>query len=90
MNSLQQLKLGIDTTTELPFLLVIDDGDGIPEDGQSHIFEPFYTTEATGSGLGLYLSRELCEANHAAISYCRDADGKSCFRIDFSHPDRMF
>ncbi|WP_439135872.1 two-component system sensor histidine kinase NtrB [Pseudomaricurvus sp.] len=84
------LKLGIDTTTELPFLLVIDDGDGIPEDGQSHIFEPFYTTEATGSGLGLYLSRELCEANHAAISYCRDTDGKSCFRIDFSHPDRMF
>lgn len=84
------LKLGIDTITELPFLMVIDDGDGIPEDGQSHIFEPFYTTEATGSGLGLYLSRELCEANHAAISYCRDSDKKSCFRIDFAHPDRMF
>lgn len=84
------LKLGIETTTELPYLLVIDDGDGIPEDGQSHIFEPFYTTEATGSGLGLYLSRELCEANHAAISYCRDTENKSCFRIDFAHPDRMF
>lgn len=84
------LKLGIDAVTGLPFLLVIDEGAGISEDEQSHLFEPFYTTQATGSGLGLYLSRELCEANHANISYCKDADGKSCFRIDFAHPDRTF
>lgn len=84
------LRLGIDAITRLPFLLVIDEGPGISEDDQSHLFEPFYTTQATGSGLGLYLSRELCEANHATISYCKDADGKSCFRIDFAHPDRMF
>lgn len=92
------LRLGIDAITALPFLLIIDEGPGISEDDQSHLFEPFYTTQATGSGLGLYLSRELCEANHATISYSNSyndgyknsADGKSCFRIDFSHPDRMF
>ncbi|GAB3092402.1 histidine kinase [Aestuariicella hydrocarbonica] len=84
------LKLGIDSVTELPFLLVIDEGKGIPDTSLSHIFEPFYTTEATGSGLGLYLSKELCEANHASLNYIKDTYNKSCFRIDFAHPNRMF
>lgn len=83
-------QLGIDSTSQLPFLQVIDDGEGIALDSLTNIFEPFFTTEATGSGLGLYLSKELCEANHASLNYQRDADNKSCFRIDFAHPDRMF
>ncbi len=83
-------EIGVDNQSQLPYLKVIDEGEGIAEDSLPHIFEPFFTTEATGSGLGLYLSRELCEANHANLNFQRTDDNKSCFRIDFAHPDRMF
>ena len=56
---------------------------------EEKLFEPFFTTESTGTGLGLYLSRELCEANQARLDYTRTSEGKSCFRISFSHPDRL-
>ncbi len=83
-------EIGIDDQSQLPYLKVIDEGEGIADDSLPHIFEPFFTTEATGSGLGLYLSKELCEANHANLNFQRTHDNKSCFRIDFAHPDRMF
>ncbi|MGH1373239.1 MAG: two-component system sensor histidine kinase NtrB [Cellvibrionaceae bacterium] len=83
-------EVGVDDQTQLPYLKVIDEGEGIADDSLTHIFEPFFTTEAAGSGLGLYLSKELCEANHANLNFQRTHDNKSCFRIDFAHPDRMF
>ena len=67
---------------------VIDEGIGISEAERDHLFEPFYTTETKGTGLGLYISRALCEANEARLDYLRDDDNKSCFRISFPHPDR--
>lgn len=81
---------GIDLKTELPYIEVIDDGAGIPEGNLQQIFEPFFTTESNGSGLGLYISRELCEANQATLDYKRTAEGKSCFRINFAHPEKIF
>ncbi len=48
---------------------VTDDGDGIPEDVSSHLFEPFFTTEKSGTGLGLYIGRELADANGAKLQY---------------------
>ncbi len=74
--------------TELPILDIIDDGEGINDESLQHIFEPFYTTDPKGSGLGLYISRELCEANESRLDYIRTEEGKSCFRISFPHPDR--
>jgi two-component system, NtrC family, sensor histidine kinase PilS len=71
-----------------PFLHVIDDGHGIDEDAEAMLFEPFHTTESSGTGLGLYISKELCEANQSQLSYGRTKDGKSRFSIYFSHPDR--
>ncbi len=69
---------------------IIDFGEGITEDKVAHIFEPFYTTAPEGSGLGLYISKELCEINQASLHYLRTQDGLSCFRIDFSHYQRIF
>lgn len=50
-------------------LWVVDDGPGIGEEQRQHLFEPFFTTEAQGTGLGLHLTRELCLANGASIRY---------------------
>ena len=69
---------------------VIDSGRGVPPEHRDKIFEPFFTTGQGGSGLGLYIARELCEANQANLYYCRSDDNKSCFRIEFAHPNRFF
>jgi len=50
-------------------LVVADDGPGLPTEMLEHAFEPFFTTEARGTGLGLHLARELCSANAASIRY---------------------
>ncbi|WP_417766242.1 sensor histidine kinase [Spongiibacter tropicus] len=67
---------------------IIDNGPGIDRDDEDKIFEPFFTTQTQGNGLGLYLCRELCLANQIAISYRRDNNGASCFRLQFAHPER--
>ncbi|RMF18731.1 MAG: PAS domain-containing sensor histidine kinase [Gammaproteobacteria bacterium] len=70
------------------YIDVIDIGPGISEDQASHVFEPFYTTHKQGTGLGLYISRELCEANQAQLDYLPRTRG-ACFRITFAHTQRM-
>jgi two-component system sensor histidine kinase PilS (NtrC family) len=61
-------------------LSVIDNGPGVPAASQGQLFEPFFTTEPKGTGLGLYLARELCAANRASLEYVHDAGGAH-FRI---------
>lgn len=61
-------------------LHVVDDGPGIPEESRNQVFEPFFTTYARGTGLGLYIARELCEANRAALELL-DNDPGAHFRI---------
>ncbi len=88
-NAVLTIEGGIDQTTDRPYLNVIDEGPGVPDDRVDNLFEPFFTTERTGTGLGLYITRELCEANQARVTYTRDRRGGSCFRITFAHPDRI-
>ncbi|MFT6093110.1 MAG: two-component system sensor histidine kinase PilS (NtrC family) [Pseudohongiellaceae bacterium] len=71
-----------------PYIHVIDDGAGITDSDEALLFEPFHTTESSGTGLGLYISKELCEANQSQLSYRKTKEGKSCFSIYFSHPER--
>lgn len=75
---------------ETHYIDIVDYGLGITDDQLVHIFDPFFTTDEKGSGLGLYISKELCEINQATLHYRRTQDGLSCFRIDFSHYQRMF
>ena len=56
-------------------LHVIDDGPGVPDEVREQIFEPFFTTHHTGSGLGLYIARELCAANGGSLSIGPNAPG---------------
>ena len=59
---------------------VFDDGPGVAANAQAHLFEPFFTTEAQGTGLGLYIARELCEANGARLESV-EGSGGAHFRI---------
>ena len=65
---------------------VLDDGKGISAEDLSRLFEPFFTTDAAGTGLGLYISRELCEANGASLVYLPDKYGAH-FRISQERSD---
>jgi two-component system sensor histidine kinase PilS (NtrC family) len=54
---------------------VIDDGTGVPAVLRSQLFEPFFTTAKGGTGLGLYIAREVCEANKARLEYVESERG---------------
>lgn len=72
---------------EHPSISVIDHGPGIDADNQRHLFEPFFTTSSSGTGLGLYISRELAELNQATLSYAYRND-KSCFTLCLANAER--
>lgn len=71
-----------------PFLEVVDRGPGIEPKAANRIFEPFFTSGEGGTGLGLFISRELCELNRATLLYEPREGGGSIFRIVFSDPQR--
>ncbi|TRW95604.1 sensor histidine kinase [Candidatus Methylobacter oryzae] len=66
---------------QVPCIEVIDNGSGIHRKHLPHLFEPFFTTSSSGTGLGLYISKELAELNQAKLSYYLTADNRSCFRL---------
>ena len=53
---------------------MIDRGPGIPETVAAQLFRPFFTTSGHGTGLGLYIARELCRANQATLEYVTSDD----------------
>jgi two-component system sensor histidine kinase PilS (NtrC family) len=85
---LVELKAGKTQQNNRPFLEVLDQGHGVDPKTLDKIFEPFYTDKSGGTGLGLYISRELCELNRATL-VCHPRDGGgSVFRIVFADPGR--
>lgn len=71
-----------------PFLDVIDWGSGVPPEIVDNIFDPFFTTTPKGTGLGLYIARELCESNGARLEYFPgDKSVGSRFRVTFARAE---
>jgi len=66
---------------------IIDNGPGIPLEKRSQVFEPFFTTHKQGSGLGLYIARQLCDANQAPLEYVQVPNAGACFRILLRRPE---
>ena len=68
---------------------VMDRGPGIPETVAAQLFRPFFTTSEHGTGLGLYIARELCRANQARLEYVPVPAGGACFRVVLPGPHTM-
>ncbi|MEJ2610233.1 MAG: ATP-binding protein [Candidatus Thiodiazotropha sp.] len=68
-----------------PVVDIIDNGPGIKPKVAKQIFEPFFTTRNTGTGLGLYIAKELSENNHIRLEYIPGPTGGSCFRLHFEN-----
>ncbi len=81
-----EIEMGYINEMFIPYLKIIDFGSGVDEKNQEQIFEPFFTTRPDGTGLGLYIAKELCESNQAHLNYIdEDIHG---FRITFSDTRR--
>ncbi len=74
---------------DLAMLKIYDHGPGVASENRNKIFEPFFTTENQGTGLGLYIARELCEINFATLSYVYRGPTESYFQIVFSDPAKQ-
>jgi two-component system sensor histidine kinase PilS (NtrC family) len=83
-----ELSCGYLESSGRPYLDCADRGPGITADKVEEIFEPFYTGQPGGTGLGLYISRELAERNGATLRYQARPGGGSIFRLVFADPDR--
>jgi two-component system sensor histidine kinase PilS (NtrC family) len=83
-----ELRAGRFQRTQQPYVEVLDHGHGVPPANVDRIFEPFFTDRQGGTGLGLYISRELAELNRASLVYQPREGGGSIFRIAFADPGR--
>ena len=79
-----RIHIDIDSTLHQYQINMIDYGSGVALGDQAKLFEPFFTTMSEGSGMGLYLCKELCEINNADLDYRPTGKGESCFRISIN------
>ena len=83
-----ELRAGRIARSGQPYIEVLDRGHGVDAAIADKIFEPFFTDRQGGTGLGLYISRELCELNRATLVYQARDGGGSIFRIVFADRGR--
>jgi two-component system sensor histidine kinase PilS (NtrC family) len=76
---------GLSQEYDHPVVDILDNGPGIEPEVAKQIFEPFFTTRNEGTGLGLYIAKELCEINRIRLEYIPGPTGGSCFRLHFDH-----
>lgn len=83
-----EIRYGRISATGRPYLEVADRGPGIATEDMERVFEPFFTRAARGTGLGLFLARELAQSNGATLLHEARAEGGSLFRLVFTDPGR--
>lgn len=86
-----QLVYGHDKNLDQPYLDIIDNGPGISNELSQQVFDPFFTTSPKGTGLGLYISKEILESNRATIRHIDKSTSGNCFRLYFLstlHPNQ--
>ena len=83
-----EIRSGRLNPTARPFLEVADRGPGVDPSHVERIFEPFFSGGRGGTGLGLFLARELAQTNGATLLYEPRPGGGSIFRMVFADPRR--
>src|SRR5512138_44963 len=83
-----EIRTGRIVSNDRPFLEVLDRGPGIETSDAERIFEPFFTAGKGGTGLGLFIARELAQCNRAVLLYESRTGGGSVFRLVFADPQR--
>jgi two-component system, NtrC family, sensor histidine kinase PilS len=85
-----EIRTGRMLGSDRPYLEVLDRGPGIPTQDAERIFEPFFTSGQGqgGTGLGLFIARELAQTNRAILVYEPRVGGGSIFRVVFADPQR--
>jgi two-component system sensor histidine kinase PilS (NtrC family) len=83
-----ELQFGRLASNGRPYVEVADRGPGIDPEDAERVFEPFFTRSPKGTGLGLFLARELAQTNGATLLHEPRAGGGSLFRIVFTDPGR--
>lgn len=68
-------------TSDMVELAVTDTGSGIPEDAREHIFESFFSTKSSGTGLGLPLVRQICTAHGGSVRCENTSSAGSTFIV---------
>lgn len=86
-SSNQKIMIEIALFENMPCICVLDNGSIIEAETAKHLFEPFFTTSPTGTGLGLYISKELAELNQAKLSYAVTDNNKSSFKLCLPNAD---
>jgi two-component system sensor histidine kinase PilS (NtrC family) len=87
-NDAIEIRTGRIATSDRPMLEVLDRGPGIPPSDAERIFEPFFTAGKGGTGLGLFIAREMAQCNRAVLIYEPRQGGGSIFRLVFADPQR--
>jgi two-component system sensor histidine kinase PilS (NtrC family) len=83
-----EIRYGRLSSNGRPYVEVVDHGPGIAGEDHERVFEPFFTKAPRGTGLGLFLARELAQSNGATLLHESPAGGGSLFRIVFADPGR--
>ena len=83
------ITLRIERRHGMPCLEILDHGPPLDANTTQSLFEPFFTTSPTGTGLGLYIARELAELNQAKLEYSDLGEG-GCFRLYLADAERTF
>ena len=87
LDQVVELRYGRMSPTARPFLEIADRGPGVAPEHAERIFEPFFSG-GRGTGLGLFLARELAQTNGATLLYEARPGGGSIFRLVFADPRR--
>ena len=66
---------------------ICDDGQGVPKELRNRIFQPYFTTKATGTGLGLFVCRNIVEQNGGRIELTETSSTGTIFSVYFKLPD---
>jgi two-component system sensor histidine kinase PilS (NtrC family) len=69
------VRLTVSATEDATLLDIVDNGPGVSDSARVHLFEPFFTTHSRGTGLGLYIARELSDANGATLDFVDNQPG---------------